>query len=381
VGDSEKELYEILESIYAAVENPTGWSQVLGQLTELAQAKVGTLDLYDLSARRGNVEAAWNLDPDFGRIYAEQFAGKNVWMNSPRALAMRPGVAVTGQMLVPDEEVVRSEFHHELLRPQDLFHLVGGRVLERGVFVANLSLMRPKSRGPFGSHEMALLNLVMRHVLRALQMQTRISRIASQGEALSDLLDRIPLGVIAVDRAGRPLLVNRTASEMGAAKDGLVIRKEGVKASCSRETERLLGLVAEASAALTSVARRPGGTLHLTRPSSKPALVVLVAPLAPVSRFLDADGASAVIFVTDPTASPPENSEAVASLFGLTSAETRICQHLAQGRSIGEVARDLKVSPNTARTHLKRIFEKTGTHRQAELVLLLTRGVPFVREI
>ena len=36
-----------------------------------------------------------------------------------------------------------------------------------------------------------------------------------------------------------------------------------------------------------------------------------------------------------------------------------------------DAAAVLGISPNTARTHLKRIFEKTATHRQAELVKVL----------
>jgi DNA-binding CsgD family transcriptional regulator len=104
--------------------------------------------------------------------------------------------------------------------------------------------------------------------------------------------------------------------------------------------------------------------------------MVLVAPLTRTSRLPSAKQASAVIFVRDPTAGPPESFAAVGSLFDLTSAEVRLCRHLVQGQSLSEAACELKVSLNTARTHLKRIFEKTGTHRQAELVLLLARGIP-----
>ena len=34
----------------------------------------------------------------------------------------------------------------------------------------------------------------------------------------------------------------------------------------------------------------------------------------------------------------------------------------------------MDVSFNTVRTHLRQIFDKTGTHRQAELVSLLLRS-------
>jgi DNA-binding CsgD family transcriptional regulator len=40
-----------------------------------------------------------------------------------------------------------------------------------------------------------------------------------------------------------------------------------------------------------------------------------------------------------------------------------------RGKSIEEAAEQLFISPHTARTHLKRIFMKTDTHRQTELVV------------
>jgi DNA-binding CsgD family transcriptional regulator/PAS domain-containing protein len=380
VGDSERRFLDIVGSIYATVEEPASWPEVLRRIAELLRASVGTLDLYALAPRRGNIAAFWNLDPDFGRIYSEQFVGKNIWMNSRRAREIPPGVVITGQMLASDGELERSEFYQELLRPHSIFHMIGGRVLEQGVSAATLSFLRPKSKGPFSADQVALVEALMPHLLRAVQVHSRMAGIAEREEAVNDVIDRLTFGVVLVDRAGRPILVNRTASEIAALEDGLVIHREGIAASSAGDTESLLRLISQACTTCDTVGRRSGGTLGLSRPSLKPRLVVLVAPLTSKSRFLAAEGARAVLFITDPTAYPFQTSDAVARLFDLTSAESRLCQYLARGRSLEETALDLRISSNTVRTHLKRVFEKTGTHRQAELVLLLTKGIPFVRE-
>lgn len=60
--------------------------------------------------------------------------------------------------------------------------------------------------------------------------------------------------------------------------------------------------------------------------------------------------------------------------FGLTRAEARIVRRLAEGESIKRIAEELRVSPETARTHAKRAMQKTDTHRQAELVSLVLQG-------
>ncbi|MFZ5444427.1 MAG: helix-turn-helix transcriptional regulator [Myxococcota bacterium] len=59
------------------------------------------------------------------------------------------------------------------------------------------------------------------------------------------------------------------------------------------------------------------------------------------------------------------------SRFGLTRAEARVVRRLAEGSSIKRIAEELRVSPETARTHAKRAMQKTDTHRQAELVSLV----------
>lgn len=59
---------------------------------------------------------------------------------------------------------------------------------------------------------------------------------------------------------------------------------------------------------------------------------------------------------------------------GLTPCEARVAVRFAQGGSVRQVAHRLHVSVETVRTHLKRIYQKLGTTRQAELVhLLLTK--------
>jgi DNA-binding CsgD family transcriptional regulator len=55
-------------------------------------------------------------------------------------------------------------------------------------------------------------------------------------------------------------------------------------------------------------------------------------------------------------------------LFALTAAETRVLSLLLLKGGVTQAAARLNIAQSTAQTHLKRILEKTHTHRQAELV-------------
>src|SRR5262245_18902994 len=61
--------------------------------------------------------------------------------------------------------------------------------------------------------------------------------------------------------------------------------------------------------------------------------------------------------------------------FGLNSAETRLVVLLFAGASLRSCAKALGIQYETARTYLKSVFQKTGTHRQAELVLTVFQAM------
>jgi DNA-binding CsgD family transcriptional regulator len=62
--------------------------------------------------------------------------------------------------------------------------------------------------------------------------------------------------------------------------------------------------------------------------------------------------------------------------FSLTPAEARLALHLVGGETLRSAAVKLGISYETARTCLKKIFNKTGTCRQAELVIIILTALP-----
>jgi len=67
--------------------------------------------------------------------------------------------------------------------------------------------------------------------------------------------------------------------------------------------------------------------------------------------------------------------------FGLTPAEARLALHLAAGETLRSAEAKLSIRYETARTHLKSIFQKTGTCRQAELVVAIVTAIPGYMEL
>ena len=78
-----------------------------------------------------------------------------------------------------------------------------------------------------------------------------------------------------------------------------------------------------------------------------------------------------LLLVRDPARVPPIAGARLVELFGLTGAEARVATALLGADSPREVAAQLGIGLATVRSHLHRLYDKTGTRRQAELVWLL----------
>ena len=69
-----------------------------------------------------------------------------------------------------------------------------------------------------------------------------------------------------------------------------------------------------------------------------------------------------------PARATDDRAERLRERYRLTPSETRVAMLIADGYTVKEIATALGVSVFTVRAHLRAIFAKTGTDRQASLV-------------
>ncbi len=194
-----------------------------------------------------------------------------------------------------------------------------------------------------------------------------------------EALDYLLIGVLLVEVSRGLVTMNRTAREIAERRDGLVIRAGTVYASRPRDTVKLASLVRSAAAIDADDASVRGGAISLSRPSMLRPLSVLVAPLPRDRRTANDERPGAIVFVTDPESETTTPSGLLSLLYGLTPAEATLAAAVVQGQGLDWAAAELGITMNTARTHLKQVFGKTGVRRQAELVRLILSGPAGLR--
>jgi DNA-binding CsgD family transcriptional regulator len=82
------------------------------------------------------------------------------------------------------------------------------------------------------------------------------------------------------------------------------------------------------------------------------------------------------VFVQDPAEEATPHIQAFVALYGLSAAEERVLEQIVTGQMPQEAAGELGVSLATVKTHLQKLFAKTGARRQVELVQLFERLKP-----
>jgi DNA-binding CsgD family transcriptional regulator len=86
---------------------------------------------------------------------------------------------------------------------------------------------------------------------------------------------------------------------------------------------------------------------------------------------LDSEAARAILFISDPAEGAALDQSMLRQLYRLTETESALAGLLCGGERLTEAAARLGITHNTARAHLKNIFQKLGVSRQPELVKLL----------
>ena len=189
-----------------------------------------------------------------------------------------------------------------------------------------------------------------------------------------EALNRISVGVFLIDRERKVLFNNRRAGELLAEADGISLSREGLlRGEKPQQTQALREIVDVAIARAAAGNRQGTEAVALARNSGRRPLFAVACPLG---RGEAGPNEPVVgLFVTDPEWRPSDAAHAVAQLYGLSPAETRLALALVRGLRLDEIADEFGLLRNTVSYTLKNLFRKTETDRQADLISLFSSPV------
>lgn len=363
---------DLLTRLYDLGTGSDGLARALQAVGERLGAHIGHLLLIDDPEDRPEVHFFGGAEESFAtydsrwRAEDPRFAAANASFDS----------FLSDVRIVEPGRFDRSALYNELLRPYDVRWTLFGNFAVQDGLVAALAFMRTRAEGPFGDDELRGITRLQPHLRRVLQLRRQVARLEERVGDLEALLDRLAAPVFLLEASGRVGATNASAERLLASPAGL--RRERGRLTCVRPplAEAIRAATVRTAAFAEGAARSPGpppiATVELPREGARP-LQLLFLPLRPAQPLRAThDRRVRVLVVVHGTGEALRlDPEQVARCYGLTPTEGLLAAAIASGRSVAEFALARGCSEETARTHLKRVLEKTETRRQPELVRLL----------
>jgi DNA-binding CsgD family transcriptional regulator/PAS domain-containing protein len=381
MGGLDRELLGIVDRIYAAALDPTQWADVMDAIVRLLDGMCGNCAV--LRPRNQEEAGFWTASRNTPAAVIESYVAyyhqKDVLLD---AIERRPelvGVPITGGNMISWSEFSKTEIYNDFLKPggaADVSALViRGRTPLTPATVVNV--IRPRWNDGEDERARYILGTLRPHLERALGLHWQLAEERLRSFLALDALHGLSIGVAMLDGSGHVLQINRSAEAVLAAKDGLLLSNRRIVAQNRADATALQALLGGTATGQRRLDQ--GGTMSVRRPSGARPYVVTVMRAeegSPAHRF-----GSTLLFIKDPNDTPLPDVAQLKRLFGLSPAEARLCVALASGQTMQEFADAMKVSANTAKTHLRNVFSKTETARQTDLVRLLLASLPPSRPI
>lgn len=363
---AEREIHqEIADGIYQAAFLPEFWSDALSKLADATGAASAEFLTFSRSG-----------EPLYKTTPASREALSN-WIESgrwrecekPRIFVERAyqGFRFDAEVLTP-AEIARDPANPHLSK-----YGLGGQVAsiitlptgDLGCF----TFERWLRDGPPDSRMVSILDEHRPHLARAALIAARLE------------LEKAQMVVSALSAVGIPAAVLRGDGRVATTNNLLdampdLVRAEafGRIALVDKRADVLFKTAIESAHVTGQAAVR---SIGIPASKGKQPFVVHILPLRRNARDLFPGGELMVaVTVLDPIGGAPPPS-ILSALFDLSPAEAKLAAGLVEGRALKDVAANMKVTYSTARTYLGRVFEKTGTKRQSELVALLKGAQSF----
>jgi DNA-binding CsgD family transcriptional regulator len=345
------------------VVDPSFWPSVMADICRAVGASGAALLQSDV--RTPDIPRTPSVDEMFSHYFQNGWHTRDVRAQRAVPLLLSGSRIIIDQDIFTLVEMRREQLYGEALLPFGFqwFAAVGFRA---GPALWGLSIQRTTKEGPFARRDKAILSDLSRKLTEVASLSHAVGRVALS--SATNALNSVHVPAIAVDMFGNVLDANEAAQvlfdqHVCIRKKHLVLADKEAN-SCLKELLDRLRYTPEHSTFQCD-------PIVIRRPNRQNVVIhALPAQGAAQTPFL---GARALLTFTSIESKPGPQPALLSKVFGLTPAEARLASIIAEGLSPEQAADQLKTSRETVRNQLRAIFAKTATHRQSELVALLSR--------
>ena len=368
--DQSEQLSNLIGEIYDAALDPSLWSDVLGKAGRFVGGPVAAIFAKSPTALTGTVYYhSSSKDPIYRNLYFNKYIKFDPFTTAQYFSDVEQPMTVAD--IMPYHEFLETRFYKEWVQPQGMVDAVTA-VLDKSVTTAAMfGVFRYQSVGVVDDETRRRMRLIVPHIRRAVLIGRLIDLRAADAASLADILDGLSAGMCLVDTGGRIVHANTACHVILNAGDFLSTTGGRIVATDAKIDQALRELLAAAGSGDAAIGSR-GIALPLKAQDGS-CYVAHVLPLTSGARRLAgiAYSATAALFICKVATQIRSAPEIIARAYNLTPTELRVLMAIVEVGGVPEVAVALGIADSTVKTHLGRLFVKTGTGRQADLVKIV----------
>ena len=363
-----EQLAALIGDIYDAALDPAQRTGVLEKIASFTGGHSGGLLSKRTLSRSENLYCYIGSDPESLRAYSESYPKLDPTVDS-HSFGVAQVVSATD--LVPYEEFRRGRFYREWARPHGWVDIASVVIEKSATSCTFLSVARDEASGMVDDEMRRRMALVIPHVRRAYLIGKTIQIGQAEAACFSDILDGLSAGMILVDGIGRVVHANAAGHAILGAADFLRSVQGRLVAGDASTNTALREMLAAADGGDAAIGAK-GIALPLTAHDGERWLAHVLPLTSGARRHAGlAYNAVAALFVRKAALEAFAPAEVIGQMYKLTPAELRVLLAIVDIGGVPEVAAALGVAATTIKTHLNRLFDKTGASRQADLVKLV----------
>jgi len=364
---NEPDLIRLIGLVYDATENPALWPEFLQRYAGVFAADLAFYQLHRLGTRAFEMISALG----FSLTLMERDTAHPAHLKDCSEYGGHHflcGSVALDEQMCPRSERVKSKFYNDCLAPMGDAHDATEIIDGDGSDALTLAAMRARQRPPFGETERQGLQLLLPHVTRAKAVGTRLQML----DASTSVLDALDVAIAFMTSGAELIHCSEAADAIIESGDGLAIINGKLHATEPRLDARLREALRATSCAGRAI--DSPATVTIDRQSAKRPYQLLLSPLRHgLASFKGMRQPEVVLLILDPENTRPAAIDVLKRAFGLTGREAALASVLSTGKPIDEAADEIGMAYETARSHLRHIFDKTQTSRQTELMMVLAR--------
>ncbi len=361
-----QQLSDLISLVYDAAIDQSLWENAIERVAYYVGGVGAGLFCKDIDAQHVSAPhrfgIVWPLPVAlFRQIYPAAVGHFLAEIEQPTALAD----------LMSYDELAATGFYLEWAQPQGLIDFVSAVIDRSATSVAIFGVFRHERNGFVDDETRHRMRLIAPHIRRAVMIARMFDLRTAEAGTFADTLDGLDAGLCLVDAGGR--LIHANAAGQAILDAGDVLHDVGGRlVACDAKINQTLREVFAAAEQGDEALGTKGIAVPLVGKDGE-RYIAHALPLTSGARRRAGliYTAVAALFVRKAALAMSSRSEVIGKIFKLTPTELRVLLAIVEVGGVPEVAAALGVADTTVRTHVSRLFDKTGATRQADLVKLV----------